>query len=684
MLRHEIKKLYIKQSGLLLFVLFVIAEIILLNARYPEKQFANDNTSHYYYAYMDEFSGKLTVEKEEKILSEQEIILNAQNSESLIMRKLWYNEYSSESEFLADLAPVSEVVRRSQAFNLLYTDYGYAKESPENRYIMRYDYKGMTSDFPDIMLTVLVVLGTALLFINEESSRMITFIRITENGMAKTLFAKYVSLVIFIGSAHLFGTTSELLFMLFRGNANELLYPLQSIAFFGNCPYEISILGGFLCISAIRFLGYLFLSSFVILLSVILKNPLLTVFIPSAVCILQQFLFSPATPAYYLPTGLLRAVGYYRGNSDETINKNTALSETVRDFTEIPLFHLILMLSTTALFIIATAVIVRRYYEGAKIRPQTRKTAALLSLFIVALFSGCNTEKTNDVIFNAGEAMFFAQDENRYYVSDNTGITAVSKSDGTSTKLITDAFSFNEKKDCRLALCKDYLYYHDHNRFDNSIVKVSLSELTAEAICSESDKETGFLGLSAGKSPEGLSGEMILSFFSDGSNVYIITYAGDGVYRLNGNKLECVVSETLYDTGKVCFDGRKIYYINRQLKLKAYDVVTGVVDEISVDFTKTVYYDGTRILYSNMNGIFAINPDNNTTKLLSEERADEITSDGENVVILQENALYLLGDEKTMILDYEPECFAIISQTKKLFVRDTYSDDNYLLIDLPF
>ena len=452
MLRHEIKKLYIKQSGLLLFIAFVIAEIILLNARYPEKQFANDNTSRYYDEYMEEFSGKLTVEKEEKILSEQEIILNAQNSESLIMRRLWYNEYSNESEFLSDLSPVSEVVRRSQAFNLLYTDYGYAKENPENRYIMSYDYKGMTSDFPDLMLTVLVVLGTALLFINEESSRMITFIRFTENGMAKTLFAKYVSLLIFIGSAHLFGTTAELLFMLFWGNANELLFPLQSIAFFGNCPYEISILGGFLCISAIRFLGYLFLSSFVILLSVILKNPLLTVFIPSAVCVLQQFLFSPATPAYYLPTGLLRAVGYYRGNSDETINKNTALSETVRDFTEIPLFHLILMLSATAVFIIATAVIVRRYYEGARTRPRTRKTAALLSLFIVALLSGCNTAKTNDVIFNAGEAMFFAQDENRYYVSDDAGITAVSKSDGTSAKIITDAFSFNEKKDCRLAL----------------------------------------------------------------------------------------------------------------------------------------------------------------------------------------------------------------------------------------
>ncbi len=683
MIRHEFKKLYIKQFGLLLLILFMISEIFLINAKYSEMQFPNGNTKAHFEKYMQDFSGRLTPEKENEILSEQEKILNAQNAESLIMRKLWDNEYESEGDFLSDIAPVSEVARRSEAFKLLFGKYSYAKGSPEERYILSCDYKGLTSDYPDIMLTALVIVGTAFLFINEESSRVITIIRISENGMSKTLYAKYASLLVLICSAHMFSTVTELAFILLKGDPGELRYPLQSIEFFQNCPYKISIIGAFLCINAIKFLGYLFLSSFIILLSVTLKNPLLTVFIPSAVCVLQQFLFSPATPAYYLPTGLLRAVGYFRGNSEETINQNTTLAETVRDFTEIPLQHLILLLFATIIFCIAASVIARRYYQVTRTHSGMYKSAALLPLLIIVLFSGCSTDTPNDVIFNANEAMFFAQDEEHFYISDSNGITAVSKSDGTSAQMITDAFSFSEKKDCRLALCGDYLYYHDHSQFDNSVSRISLSGMTSEIICSAGGKDAGFLGLSSGNEMGIFSDNMISSFFSDGKNIYFIFYGGDGVYKLNGNKLECVISDTLYGTDKVCFDGNRIYYINRRLELRSYDVKSGDTEIISGDFTKAVYYDGRRLLYSNMNGIFALDPGDNTVEILSEERADEITSDGNVIVFSQKKALYMLGEEKKIVLDYEPTCFAIIPQIKKLFVRDTYNDADYKLIDLP-
>ncbi len=54
---------------------------------------------------------------------------------------------------------------------------------------------------------------------------------------------------------------------------------------------------------------------------------------PSAFCVLQQFAFTPATPAYYIPTGFLRAVEYLRG---DVISKNSAGDE-IKLFSEIPL-----------------------------------------------------------------------------------------------------------------------------------------------------------------------------------------------------------------------------------------------------------------------------------------------------------------------------------------------------------
>lgn len=470
--------------------------------------------------------------------------------------------------------------------------------------------------------------------------------------------------------------------MLIRGSANELAFPLQSIEFYRNCPFEISILSAFFAISAIKLLGYFFLAASIIILSVTLKRPLLTVFIPTAVCILQQFLFSPATPAYYLPTGLLRAVGYFRGNSEETLNSGTTIAETVPDFSEIPLFVFVLIIGITLAFIGFAIFYSGRYYGGYKMQKNVKIPVLIMSILMLFSLSGCSSDRTENVVYNAGENLFFAQKDDYYFVSNDTGITAVSKDTGASHELITDAFKTSEDMDCRVMVCGDYLYYHDHNPFDNSINRISLLDMTSEDFLSPEANKSGFLGISLNSESE-LSTEIIYSFFTDGKDVYAIFYGSDGIYKRSGKQFECIIPERLYENIKVCFDGNRIYYINRRLELKSYDVKSGDTEIISGDFTKAVYYDGTRLLYSNMDGIFALNPNDNTVEILSEEKDDEITSDGNIVIFSQEKALYMLGEEKKVILDYEPTCFAIIPQTQKLFVRDTYNDAVYKMIDLP-
>lgn len=681
MLRHELKKLFIKQYGILLFVIFLIGEIVFLNMQYPYNQYTNSVTKQHLEEYMSKFSGKLTTDAEQKILAEQENILNAENAENDIMRKLWYNEYETESDFLADITPVSVISERSDAFDILMSKYNYSSKNPENRYIMLNEYNGLTRDFPDILIVVLVILSTAFLFLNEESSNVITIIRISRNGMDKTLRSKIVSVLILICAAQGINMIAELLFMLFRGNINELMFPLQSIEFYRNCPYEISILGAFFAISSIKLLGYLFLAASIIMLSVTLKKPLFTVFIPTAVCILQQFLFSPSTPAYYLPTGLLRAVGYFRGNSEETLNSGTTLAETVPDFSEIPLFAFILVIAAAIVFIGAAVYLAYRYYSGYRMGKSIKIPAIVMSVVIMFSLSGCSSRNVEKIIYNAGESLFFAQNSDYFFVSDDTGISAVSKDSGASHKLITDAFEISDDMDCRVTVCGDYLYYHNHNALTNAISKIYLSDMTNEDVLSPERDKGGFLGISLSNGKGDLSEQLLNSFFTDGKDLYIVFLGGDGIYRLSGNELECIVSERLYKNTKVSFDGQKIYYINRRLELKSYDVKSGDNEIISGDFTKAVYYDGSRLLYSNSNGIFSLNIDNNLTDKLSDEIADELSSDGERIVFSQNGALYLLDDQKQLILDYEPTCFAIISKTNRLFVRKSYNDDNYALIE---
>lgn len=680
MLFHELKKLFIKQYGLLLFVILLIGEIVFLNVQYPDNQPTNAVTKQHLEEYMSDFSGKLTSENEQKIFAEQEMILNAKNAESDIMRRLWYNEYETESDFLADFIPVSIISERSDAFNIIMSKYNYASKNPESRYIINHGYIGLTRDYPDIFITLLVILSTSFLFLNEESSNVITIIRISENGRIKTLRSKIASVSILICAAHAISVIAELLFMIFRGNVNELMFPLQSIEFYRNCPYKISILGAFLAISAIRLLGYFFLAASIIMLSVTLNKPLLTVFIPTAVCVLQQFLFSPATPAYYLPTGLLRAAGYFRGNSEETLNSGTTLAETVPNFSEIPLFEFVLIIAITLIFIGIAIFFAKRYYGSHKMQKNIKIPAIFMSIVMLFSLSGCSSDKTEKIVYNAGESLFFAQNDDYYFVSKNTGITAVSKVSGASHKLITDAFNISSNMDCRVTVCGDYLYYHDRNPLDNSINRISLLDMTSENFLSSETHKSGFLGISLNGNKDDLSEQILDSFFTDGSNLYV-TLGGDGIYRLSGKRFECVIPERLYKSTKFCFDGNRIYYINRRLELKSYDVKTGDAETISGDFTKAVYYDGTRLLYSNSNGIFSLNADDNSTDKLSDEIADELSSDGKSIVFSQKGALYLLDNQKQLILDYEPTCFAIISDTNILFARKSYSNDDYVLIE---
>lgn len=303
-----------------------------------------------------------------------------------------------------------------------------------------------------------------------------------------------------------------------------------------------------------------------------------------------------------------------------------------------------------------------------------------MSIVMLFSLSACSSDKTERIIYNAGESLFFAQNDDYYFVSDNTGITAVSKDSGASHKLITDAFNISSDMDCRVTVCGDYLYYHDRNPLDNSINRISLLNMTSENLLSSETDKSGFLGISLNGDKGDLSEQILDSFFTDGSNLYVIL-GGDGIYRLSGKRFECVIPERLYKSTKFCFDGNRIYYINRRLELKSYDVKSGDTEIISGDFTKAVYYDGTRLLYSNSKGIFSLNTSDNSTDKLSDEIADELSSDGKSIVFSQKSALYLLDNQKQLILDYEPTCFAIISGTNKLFARKSYSNDDYVLIE---
>ena len=655
MIREEMKKLYIKQFGLVLALILVIGEIIFINYLYPKREFTSEITERHFYEYMDKFSGKLTPEKDAAIVEEQERIVDARNAVAAIESRLFHGEYSNGNEFIAEYSKNRLIAERKEAFDILFDKYSYALDAPNERYMTVGDYSGLCADFPDVLLLALVIFLTAVLFLNEESSGVITFVRISTNGKQKTLGGKLAAVSVFILSAQIFRTALELFVMISRGNIRELSYPIQTLEFFQNSPYNVTILQGVLIISALRLLGYFFIAALIILLSVTLRKALFTIFIPSAVCLLQQFAFEPATPAYYIPTGFLRGVGYLRG---DVITTNP-LGDEITLFSRIPLAVLIVLVVFTVMFIAVSAAAADNYYACGAFRLPKRLLSAAAVLSICAVISGCSAVSEKAVIYNFAESEYFAQNDDFFFVASYEGITQVSKNDGSELPLIVEPSDGGE----RFYFLRRIVCDNDYISFDaGDIYRISLSDHGVNKVYSMSYNESaGFMGINLSKRPDYSDSGVVAGFFTDGKTYYCVQ--PDGIVKDNKR----IISENLY-LKSVSFDGRKIYYINSLLQLKCYDIESGVTARLPGEFVRALYYDGTRILYSDINGIFSLDPADNTTEKISEHTAEQLASDGEKIIYKNGGKLYLSDDTPVEIYDGGFGGFAIIPGTNKLAV----------------
>lgn len=660
MFREEMKKLFVKQYGIIVMAILLVCEIIFTGFLYQRYKPVSEYSGAVFNEYMTEFSGELTDDKMRKILAEQELILNATNAESELEARLYKGEFTNRNEFRAEYNELHTVAMRSDALDKVLEKYYYALEDTQNRFILSGNYDGLGQDFPDVFMLAAIIIITAAAFLNEESSNVSTLIRTSENGRKSAFKCKAFALLIFICACQFIRMICEFVVMISRGNIAELMFPVQSIPCFQNCQYNLTIVQCFLAISLLKLLGYFFVASLVMLLAVKIKTPLFTVFIPCAICILQQFAFEPAALAYCIPTGLLRTSGYLGGNLSSG-------SKVGADPIEIPIELLFVVLFSTFVFITISIIIAEKYYSCKKHILKCK--SAILSATIVIICctcSGCAKSTEKSVVYNLEDNFFYAEDDDYYFISDNNGITRHGKDDCSEFQIIRDPFLSNAGL-YGMAICENDLYCLD--AFESKEISViSLDTLS----------ETTF-------NTEKMSEFSVYSAFTNGVDLFFSTFDESGIYKFQNNKICKIISEKIYNN-QLCFDGRKIFYINSLLELNCYDTLNDKQTVISEDFARAVYYDGKRVLYSTDKGVFAL--DNNTLsgKNLSEAVAEKISSDGDKIVFLKDGKLFYLGDEIIEIYDKEPLCFALLPETGKVLLRqyDHKINKNIdICIDLP-
>ena len=129
---------------------------------------------------------------------------------------------------------------------------------------------------------------------------------------------------------------------------------------------------------------------------------------------------------------------------------------------------------------------------------------------------------------------------------------------------------------------------------------------------------------------------------------------------------EIIINEKIYN-GMLCSDGQRIYYINSLLQFKCCEIASGETTRLPGEFVRSIYYDGTRLLYSDRNGIFALDAESNSTKI-SDVTAEILTSDGERIVYQCDGKTFLLDETPIELYSEESQVIVIIPETDKLVI----------------
>ena len=165
LLKNELKKLYIKQYGLIVLLIVFIAKLLtsadLYKASYSDMLYEQQK---YYLEYMQEYGGQLTDEKETAILSLYSEAEAAKQQQSEILEKNRSGEYSTPEEFTNAMREIPDIIEKYDAIKLLYSNYENVSADRENLLILQSGSNAMTSGIEYLFIMAICYISAAMCY----------------------------------------------------------------------------------------------------------------------------------------------------------------------------------------------------------------------------------------------------------------------------------------------------------------------------------------------------------------------------------------------------------------------------------------------------------------------------------------------------------------------------------------
>lgn len=644
--------MFLYQKGLLwisLYFVVSLACLVLFNT--PENPEMEINASSYEH-YLDVVRGPQTKEAEQLFVKEAANISKAK-VELTKLYDSYYDGEISEEELQEGTNSLEKIVENERGFQLVFDQYMYVRENPENRYYLSTNgWDGLLStEQLDLALLLLLLVLITPVFCMEFSSEMNSLHLTLRNGtrvhaVFKMLLVFLTVIVISVLSAMLQYGFFGVKYGLENGN-----YPLQSISYFGTSSKTLSLFSTFLLMTGIKIFGNLIFAMLIMFFSVWTKKYALTLFSSTVFILLPYYMFTLESSKYYLPgpLGFMISTGFFRGNEYE---RNPITDQMDLIFREVPMAtFLFLLVITFCAGVVAWVVILNCHTNAWQIRKRRYRFESYYSLvflcILVASLVGCNSNneeaKKHDV-FNSLSRQIF-ENETYFFYIDETDLEDIrpvfkNKETGEIRNLMLSPLS-------SLTSVESYIYgngffvyymkmdydksgfYKETNRL--SIIEVDTRTFEEKVIYEENANmmRDSFLGLHTTDNIDFLG---ITSFFVDKTYIYLVIDDNQirQINRLTGRANEIIQSSSIFSN--VAYDGKFIYYSNETYQIVKYDIETGIEVVIPDLITTHFIITDTEILYVNRQDnhrLYAMDLNNSTVQKLTDKPVWSFTYDNQ-------------------------------------------------------
>lgn len=594
MIYYEWKKLLFRRKGLLLIVLFLIAELasVLLFTQPYDKVL--ETHRDVYDSYLVQVEGPLTEEKRTFLESEMER-LNDIHQELEQLKRDYYSGAVTENDYRDAFDLLSAEDRKYTGFSKLYSQYIFVRESAQRSFLYTGGWEVLLTDQePDHLFLLVLIVLLVPMFCEEYACRMHEIL-LTQKRSARFQVPAKVTVALsltFVLTAIL--QLFDLGYCAARFQLPHGDYSIQSLFSFGTTVKSLTLWQAFWLQFALKILGYFYVAILILFFSVLLKKYHLTLMASVAILPLPFLTVASCEVFLSIPGPWALTIG------------SIYLNGGVGELEKAELLRLVL-----GVLVIESVMLLAIYRSNInkQLIGHTRGLAAILLCVILLSMTGC-TEAAQVNYYNRSTANQYETDD--YLISGSyEGATLTEKDTGktydfplyplTGTTISCGATFYGNG---------NTVYYlktitHQPSAGWDTIhtycdlVKLDLDTMVETVVYQWNEEERWFFDLldRSDGAPDPFFVELL---FVHDHDLYYINTADSTLNRmdLTSGASEVMLSEMYAQD--IAFDGTNVYYLDQYNRLVLQNLDSGELRTIDEVVAKTFLLTEAGVSFQNL------------------------------------------------------------------------------------